>query len=367
MSQHSKVGCSMEDGMMKIECISDPAEGGDVPYAPGLTPLGPDEFARHGAEAHLRVLRDGVVTARCSLWWTGAPQLPGENVGIVGHYGAADGEPAAGLLERACAELAARGCTIAVGPMDGNTWRRYRLVTDRGEEPPFFMEPDNPPDWPDHFLAAGFSEQARYFSALCTDLAYVDPRLDRVAPRLESAGIRIRAIDPARYEEELAVIHRLSLVSFRDNLLYSPITEPEFIAQYLPVLPLLRPELVLLAEQESRLVGFLFALPDLLQARRGQPVDTVIVKTAAVLPGREFAGLGNLLVARCHAIAAVLGFRRAIHALMHESNESRSVSAHYGRPFRGYTLYSRSLTPEAPGRMPANRVRTRPRGAGTRV
>ena len=36
----------------------------------------------------------------------------------------------------------------AVGPLDGSTWRRYRLVTERGVEPPFFMEPDNPDDWP---------------------------------------------------------------------------------------------------------------------------------------------------------------------------------------------------------------------------
>ena len=124
---------------------------------------------------------------------------------------------------------------------------------------------------------------------------------------------------------------------------HSPICRTDFIEQYRPILTLVRPELVLLAEHGERLVGFLFAVPDILQAQRGQPVDTVILKTAAVLPGREYAGLGNLLVARCHAAAAALGFRRAIHALMHESNESLNVSAHYGRSFRGYSLYARLL------------------------
>jgi len=326
-----------------IECIDKLEAGGAIPYAAGLTPLSPADFAQHGADAHLRLLRDGSVAARCSLWWSRVPHLPDHAAGIVGHYGAVDGEAAAGLLDRACVELAARRCTIAVGPMDGCTWRRYRVLTERGTEPPFFMEPDNPPDWPAHFQAAGFRDLARYFSTLCTDLNYADPRLDRVAPRLERAGVRIRAIDPARFDVELAAIHRLSLVSFRDNFLYSPISEAEFIAQYRPILPKLRPELVLLAEQEGRLAGFLFAVPDLFQGLRRQPIDTVILKTAAVLPGREFAGLGSLMVTRCHASASALGYRRAIHALMHESNESRSVSARYGAPFRTYSLYSRIL------------------------
>jgi L-amino acid N-acyltransferase YncA len=296
-----------------------------------------------GADAHWQVVRGGTVAAQCSLWWTDAPKLPGHTVGVIGHYAAEDAAASGRLLDHACDELGARGCTTAIGPMDGTTWRRYRLLTDRGGEPPFFLEPDNPDEWPDYFLAAGFQPFARYFSALCDDLARTDPRMARVEARMERAGVRIRRLEPARFEAELAAIHALSLVSFQDNLLYSSISLSAFVEQYRPLAAILRPEMVLLAEKEGALAGFVFALPDLLQARRGQPVDTAIVKTAAVLPGREFAGLGGLLVARAHVAAAALGYRRAIHALMHESNESRSLSAHYGRPFRGYTLYARPL------------------------
>jgi hypothetical protein len=55
------------------------------------------------------------------------------------------------------------------------------------------------------------------------------------------------------------------------------------------------------------------------------------------------AGLGNVLVARCQQAARALGFRRAIHALMHESNNSRNLSAHYAKPFRRYTIFARDL------------------------
>ena len=370
--------------MLSVELLENLNSFAALPHAPGVESLDPGEFAKQGPDVHLRAVRNGTVEARCSLWWQHTPELPdtlnpnrcengsrgrsptpnsGEeglaestehqmpnarrrmpnSVGLIGHYSAANEEASAALLDRACTELAEYGCTIAIGPMDGTTWRRYRLITARGTEPPFFLEPDNPDDWPGHFRAAGFGEFALYFSAVCTDLSYSDPRMERVTPRMESAGITIRAIDPARFEDELRAIHALSLVSFRDNLLYSPITEQEFIEQYRPVASLLSPELVLLAEQRGSLVGFLFAIPDLLQAKRGQPVDTIVVKTAAVLPGREYAGLGALLVARVHAVALSLGYRRAIHALMHESNESLSLSGRYARPFRRYTLFSKPL------------------------
>jgi GNAT superfamily N-acetyltransferase len=98
-----------------------------------------------------------------------------------------------------------------------------------------------------------------------------------------------------------------------------------------------------LAEQRSRPVGYVFAVPDFAQAQRGSPIDTLIVKTLAVLPGRAYAGLGAWLLGEVHAAGRRLGFTRAIHALMHETNQSRNLSAHYARTIRRYTLLSKRL------------------------
>ena len=118
-------------------------------------------------------------------------------------------------------------------------------------------------------------------------------------------------------------IFKLSLSAFSRNVLYTPIAEAEFLAQYHAVLPHVRPELVLLAEKEDALVGFMFAIPDLLQARRGVPIDTVILKTIAVDPAVSGMGLGGALMDLVQRSARDLGFRRAIHALIHETNVSR--------------------------------------------
>jgi GNAT superfamily N-acetyltransferase len=69
----------------------------------------------------------------------------------------------------------------------------------------------------------------------------------------------------------------------------------------------------------------------------------VVLKTIAVAPDYAGAGLGTLLMDRCHAAADALGYTRAIHALMHEDNRSLRVSRRYTRPMRRYALFGRSL------------------------
>jgi GNAT superfamily N-acetyltransferase len=313
--------------------------------SPQLPSLQPELVVRQGADAQWLLLEPGrEVVGRCSLWWRKAPTYPGQRLGIIGHYGASTVEAGAELLALACEQLAGRGCTMAVGPMEGNTWQRYRLVTQQGHEPPFFLEPENPAAWPEHFARGGFTTLARYFSTLKPDLGEEDNYLDHVAERAAGRGIRVRPFDLTHFEVELARLYEVAQASFQENFLYTPLAETDFLALYLPLRPYIRPELILIAERHNQPIGFLFALPDWLQAQRGQEIDTIIIKTVAIHPNYRAAGLGNLLVARCQRIAHQLGYRRAIHALMHEKNSSRKISRRYGTEvMREYGLFSRPL------------------------
>jgi GNAT superfamily N-acetyltransferase len=320
-----------------------PAELEEFCSLPGLSPLTPELIARQRPDAQ-GMLRSsgGAVAARCSLWWSGTPSHAGQRLGYIGHYAARDAAAAAELLDWACEQLAAHAA-LAVAPIDGNTWNRYRLLTERGTEPVFFLEPDNPDDWLAHFTANGFTALANYYSALNEDLSRPDPRTGELMRRLTDRGIRLRCLNMDRFEEELRSLCHLALSSFQGNFLYTAISEEDFLAQYLPIRPYLRPELVHIAEKDNQPIGFMLAVPDLLQARRGQAIDTVILKTMAVHPDHTGGGLGTLLVAHCQDEAARLGYRRAIHALMHESNNSRRISGHTARTIRRYTLFARSL------------------------
>jgi len=328
-----------------VEVIALSAEDADPTVAcdRGISLVPIAERRMHAPDRSVLLINRGSLAARCSCWWRETAVYEGQRLGVIGHYAAADTEHAVALLSNACEILASKGCAIAVGPMDGTTWRRYRLIIDRGVEPPFFLEPDHPDEWPTHWTRAGFAPLAMYMSALSDDLHRYDPRTAEARTRLSSAGIMVRPFDPTRGHLELRRIFALSLTAFSRNFLYTPISEQEFLSQNEPVLPYVRPELVLLAERNEALVGFVFALPDVLQAKRGAPIDTVIVKTLAVDPAVGGMGLGGALLDLTQRSARDAGYRRAIHALIHETNVSRKLSDRYARPIRRYALFSRRL------------------------
>jgi hypothetical protein len=152
--------------------------------------------------------------ARCSLWWSKTPSPNGKRVGFIGQYERNDEGASRELLEMARRRLTVAGCQTAVGPVDGDTWHRYRFVTERGNRPAFFLEPDNPDCYPQDFLSAGFEPISRYVSAEELDLRRSDPRVKRAERRLAESGVRIRSFDPSRYDLEIDAIYDIACASF---------------------------------------------------------------------------------------------------------------------------------------------------------
>ena len=309
-----------------------------------LPPLNPAVISQQNPDRFLVLIRNQrELVGHCSLWWQNVPEYPQQNLGLIGHYGAQDSAAADLLLEGACQQLAAAGCTLVIAPIDGNTWQRYRLLTERGNQPIFFLEPDNPDNWITHFSHQNFTPIAHYSSALTEDLNLIDPRLNQIANRLQTEGIKIRAIQLENIEAELHRIYGVINLSFRRNFLYTPVSEAKFILQYKSLLPYINPELVLIAEKNDKIIGFLLAIPDILQAQRGEKINTIIIKTVAILPQRVYRGLGRWLVAICQEKAVNMGFTRAIHALMHDANPSRNLSLIYAQSIRHYALFGKYL------------------------
>jgi GNAT superfamily N-acetyltransferase len=307
--------------------------------------LSPDMVIFHRADEHLMVVEgDANVKARCSLWWASTPSIPNARLGLIGHYAADSQSAATFLIAEACRRLAVEGCSQAIGPMDGNTWRPYRFITQRGPEPIFFLESDNSDSWPQHFTANGFTPLKSYYAALANDLSCPQPKIQRLNERLINTGIIFRQIDLDRFENELRWLYGLCLLSFSENFLFTPICEAEFMRMHLALKSLICPELILIAEVDDSPIGLVFGIPNYCEADRGQTIDTLIIKSLAVHPAYRGMGLGSVLFARCHSAAKKLGFTRAIHAYIIEGNISRKISAHYARPIRQYHLFKKELT-----------------------
>ena len=258
--------------------------------------------------------------------WEGTPTA------AIGDFRCDDAEAGATVLRQICDDLAGRGVTRVLGPMNGDTWHSYRLVVESDGTPPFLMEPQSRPADLAAFEAVGFTRIARYFSARAALRDAIGPA---PAP-LE--GIKIGNWDGTAPEAHFAEVHALSTRAFAGNLFYRPIDLDAFLGLYMPFVPLLKPDLIFTArDRVGALVGYLFGIPNY---GSGPDPDTVILKTYASL----HPGLGHHLAHAFHTRAQELGFDKVIHALIHDDNRSADRSRrHGGEIFRRYALMGRRL------------------------
>jgi GNAT superfamily N-acetyltransferase len=298
-------------------------------------------------------------------------------IGMLGFFEALEGSQEAvhALFNEAIRWLRETGAGRIVGPMDGDTWHRYRLNAGPfppAGDPPFLLEPYNPPYYPALWESAGFRVLETY-SSTWADTAAVARRLEPRHREALAAGYRLRPFTALLFEDELAVIYELSRTVFAGNFLYTEITEDEFIALYAGARPLIDPGLIWFARSpEGRDVGFLFAYPDhfravaALQGRRDlaaklrflwhrRSTKTVDVKTLGVLPEHRRAGVGAALMYRVHVEAQERGLRRANHCLFRDGNPSGGMAGEGAKLLRKYHLYEWSPHPQ-----PLSRASTAP-------
>lgn len=284
----------------------------------------------------------GKSLAQADLWWRDTPRHEGQEIGAIGGFHATDSATTWLILDAASSHLRSLGIHTAIGPMDGNTWKYHRFVTETNGRPPFLLEPENPAEFPDWWLQAGFSRLSRYSSSVIQldGTAAVSPAMKR---RILSSGITIENLDPAHFEDELRAIHALSLKSFSNNFLYIPLAENQFLSAYTKIRDHIDSELVKLARRDGELIGFVVGIPDLAAMRRGEK-PALIVKTLAVDPASRAAGLGSILVDELHRTGEGKGYIEAIHALQHEANTSLKITGRrQGETFRHYALFSKRL------------------------
>lgn len=250
----------------------------------------------------------------------------------VGQFSCATAEGGADLLEQVAQQARKDGAEALIGPMDGDTWHSYRLITETDGSKPFLMEPSSKPHDIAAFKQAGFETVGSYFSA-SAPLAGIPTN----APR-ETGEFQIETWDGTAPEALFTQVHALSCEAFAKNPFYKPIDLKAFLAMYMPVVPLLKQQLILFARaKDSALVGFLFGIPN--YAEGAQP-SAVILKTYASLR----KGAGHALSAQFYRASKELGYQTALHALMHDDNLSAIRSGLNGAEvFRRYALMGRRL------------------------
>jgi len=302
---------------------------------------------------YLFAMYEGKLTARCSIWTEPKLLFPPSadelavrtqsqeaKIGYIGHYAATSLRAGRELLDLAEFELKKRGCNIVLGPIDGSTWRRYRLISESSGERIFSLEPVNPLSWNKHFIDAGFKIVKSYGSSLNKELDSRDPDSKSIKARLTRHGVKLRSLNTNEIGNELEGIFRVTMEAMQNNFLFSSLDRHSFLKEQMKLTSLADPELVVLAEKGGKIIGYLFAYPDQNSAAF-QP--RLVMKTIARLQDEKLKGLGRLLYQEVHSRAYEKGYREAIHALYANGNKASEISSMYGESIRTYALYGKSL------------------------
>ena len=230
-----------------------------------------------------------------------------------------------------------KGYDYIIGPINGSTWKKYR-VTLPSDNPPFLLDNYNKPYYAKLFELCGFETIANYTSSICRNLTRDYSRIDKFEKIFTQKGVKIRKFDPNNFERDIRKIYEVSIKSFVNNFLYTPIEFEEFYKMYEPVKNFLNPEWVLLAENEkNEPIAFVFGIDNLYNRSE----KSLIIKTLAQIPNYKYRGLGSYLTELLHKKAHYAGYDNVIHALMHENNVSANILS--GELYHEYKLYGVKL------------------------
>src|SRR5690606_22138757 len=127
---------------------------------------------------------DRQLRARCSVWKEELPALDGTRPAGIGHFEAVDVDSGCMVMETACQWLQKQGKELVAGPIDANTWNKYKLTTFSQGRPPFLMEWVHPGFYVDIWRKAGFSPLAEYHSAEMKPQVELGGKLEQAADRL---------------------------------------------------------------------------------------------------------------------------------------------------------------------------------------
>lgn len=333
MTYHIQSFNGNDPGREHFERFAEELYRGDPFFRP---PAAPPDSARWF------LLRDAnnAPCARAAVLINPGISYDGRRTALVGWYECVQDEQASNALFEAIIEYCnAIQAEYLLGPMNGDTWHSYRIALP-SDSPPFFLEPYNKPWYAGQFEKGGCTVVGSYHSSRIPAGAESSEEINARVERFREEGITIRELDQERFEEEVKRIYSISVEAFQANPFYTPITEEETLAMYLPLQKLADPTFVLIAEdREGQAVGFVFAVRNLFD-----PSNTsLIVKTAAVRRSQFGKGLGSLLIELIHLRGTEKGYNEMIHALMYDANPSARVLRDSSHVIRRYNLYGRAV------------------------
>jgi hypothetical protein len=177
-----------------------------------------------------------------------------------------DPRVASALFEAAAAWLKARGKERLVGPLNFSVYDEMGLLVEGFDSLPAIFQTHNPPYYLQLLESLGFRKIMDWHA-----LSLVNPHLYLDAPAMEQQvreiiegeHLTLRTYQARELERRAQEVYEIFNESWSGNWGHVPVTQRQFDTFFKELKPLLRPELVNLALDGDRLVGFSIVIPDL--------------------------------------------------------------------------------------------------------
>jgi GNAT superfamily N-acetyltransferase len=234
-------------------------------FTPGKNP-----FFEHAKVQLFLARRDGRIVGRISAHIDElalkqpVEQGMGPGTGNWGAIEAEDEDTARALIAAAEDWLRAEGMTRVIAPMNLSVWEEPGIQTLGHDHPPMVMMAHH------NFAYQGWIERAGY--GLVKTLRTFDldirtpfpPLIQRIiASGEKNAKIRIREVELKHFGRDAAIICDILNDAWSDNWGFVPFTDAEIAYTAKKLKPLVREDLIRVAELDGEPVAFMMTLPDI--------------------------------------------------------------------------------------------------------
>ncbi len=290
--------------------------------------------------------KNNLEVAKATCYFDNTPRLNEEKIGTIGDFECEDEKSGIEILKKCEEILKEKNIKFIVSPMNENTWKKYRVIKYTNGENTFLFENVNEIKYNDILLKSGFSELYTYTSNKGElKNAYNSESLKIAEEKIKQANIVIRKFNKKDYINDLKKIYNISVKSFKKNPLYTEIPEKAFLMQYEEYIDLIDDEFVLIAEKNKKEIGFIFCVPDFNELKQNKKIETIIVKTVAVLNEYEGMAIGNVMIKNILDKAKERGFEKEIFAFMYKNNTSQKIAKrNKAEIIREYVIYGKDIS-----------------------
>jgi GNAT superfamily N-acetyltransferase len=240
-----------------------------------LTP-GKNPFFEHAEAQYFLARRGGAIVGRISAHLDHlAIAMPpeqgfGPGTGNWGMFEAKDAEAAAALIATAEDWLRAKGVKRAIGPMSLSVWEEPGLLVHGYDHAPTIMMGHHKPAYRGWIEAAGY-QPIKQLNTYELDITKPFPPLIQriIASGDKNPRINVRKVDMRRYDEEVKTILDILNDAWGKNWGFVSLTDLEIAYTAKKQKPIVREDLIRIAELDGEPVAFMITFPDVNEVLKG--------------------------------------------------------------------------------------------------